>query len=141
MLIGNFNTIVLVKGMEGKMRYEENKSVSLVHYLSHYLSNFFDSCSRFIAIRIANINSSDFLVRHNVSNPVAVFWCSNEKDIILDPYIGSGTTTVACEQLNRYYIGIDSNLEFCKLSENRRTKNSGILKLDSFNQNHFSQNV
>jgi site-specific DNA-methyltransferase (adenine-specific) len=62
-----------------------------------------------------------------------IFWCSNEKDIVLDPYIGSGTTAVACEQLNRFYIGIDSNLEYCKLSENRRTKHSGVLKLDSFN--------
>lgn len=32
---------------------------------------------------------------------------SNEKDLVIDPFEGSGTTGRACEQLNRRYIGID----------------------------------
>lgn len=36
---------------------------------------------------------------------------SNEGDIILDPFMGSGTTPVACVETNRHYIGfeIDEN--------------------------------
>ena len=34
---------------------------------------------------------------------------SNENNIVFDPCIGSGTTAVACEKLNRKYIGFDIN--------------------------------
>ena len=32
---------------------------------------------------------------------------SNENDIILDPFMGSGTTGVACIKTNRLFIGIE----------------------------------
>lgn len=35
--------------------------------------------------------------------------CSNEEDIILDPFMGSGTTAVACRLLNRNFIGIEKD--------------------------------
>lgn len=37
-------------------------------------------------------------------------------DIVLDPFIGSGTTAIACIQLNRKYIGIDINKNICNLA-------------------------
>ena len=36
---------------------------------------------------------------------------SNENDLILDPFCGSGASLIAAEQLNRKWIGIDSNKE------------------------------
>jgi len=45
--------------------------------------------------------------------------CSNEGDIILDPFCGSGTTCVASKLLNRHYIGIDKSLEAVELTINR----------------------
>jgi len=44
---------------------------------------------------------------------------SNVGDIVLDPFIGSGTTTVACEELGRKYIGIDISPNYVKNVENR----------------------
>lgn len=36
------------------------------------------------------------------------------EDIVLDPFNGSGTTTVAAKQLKRNYVGIDINEEYCQ---------------------------
>ncbi len=44
---------------------------------------------------------------------------TNEGDIVLDPFNGSGTTGVACKKLNRKYIGIDNNVEYLDISKNR----------------------
>jgi site-specific DNA-methyltransferase (adenine-specific) len=44
---------------------------------------------------------------------------SYEKDLILDPFIGSGTTALAASKLKRSYIGYEVNAEYCKLAEKR----------------------
>ena len=49
---------------------------------------------------------------------------TDEGDTVLDPFVGSGTTLVACNQLNRNGIGIEilpENIEVCKqrLLENK----------------------
>lgn len=50
-------------------------------------------------------------------------WCienfSKPGDIILDPFVGSGTTCVAAKQLGRKYIGIDISEEYCKIAKER----------------------
>lgn len=44
---------------------------------------------------------------------------SNKNDIILDPFIGSGTVAVACKQLNRHFIGFEINKDYCKIANKR----------------------
>lgn len=39
--------------------------------------------------------------------------------IVLDCFMGSGTTAVACKKLNRNYIGIELNSDYCKIAEER----------------------
>ncbi len=41
------------------------------------------------------------------------------RDIVLDPFIGSGTTAVSAVQLSRHYIGIDTNKDYCQLAMER----------------------
>ncbi len=41
------------------------------------------------------------------------------EDIVLDPFLGSGTTAVAAKQLGRRYIGIEINPDYCKIAEDR----------------------
>lgn len=42
-----------------------------------------------------------------------------EDDVVLDPFIGSGTTAVAAKQLGREYVGIDISEEYCHIAEER----------------------
>ncbi len=39
--------------------------------------------------------------------------------IVLDPFVGSGTTIVAAKNLGHDYIGIDIAPEYCKIAEKR----------------------
>ncbi|MCK4357777.1 MAG: site-specific DNA-methyltransferase [Candidatus Cloacimonetes bacterium] len=63
--------------------------------------------------------------------------CS-EDAVVLDPFVGSGTTSVAAKKLGRKFIGIDTNLEYVEIALKRlenieretvsyyETKNNGI---------------
>jgi len=44
---------------------------------------------------------------------------SKENDIILDPFLGSGTTAIACEKMSRKWIGIELSEEYCEIAKNR----------------------
>jgi site-specific DNA-methyltransferase (adenine-specific) len=44
---------------------------------------------------------------------------TREGDIVLDPFVGSGTTCVAAKRLGRNYLGIDTNSEYCTIATNR----------------------
>ena len=44
---------------------------------------------------------------------------SKEGDVILDPFVGSGTTSVVAKKLKRRYCGIEINEEYCLMTEKR----------------------
>jgi DNA modification methylase len=44
---------------------------------------------------------------------------SNQGDLVLDPFMGSGTTGIACVKLKRDFIGIELDGEFYKLAQRR----------------------
>ena len=48
---------------------------------------------------------------------------TSEDDVVLDSCMGSGTTGVACKNLNRNFIGIELDLEYFKIAEKRINKN------------------
>jgi site-specific DNA-methyltransferase (adenine-specific) len=61
---------------------------------------------------------------------------TNEGDIVLDPFCGSGTTLKIAYLLGRQYIGIDISNQYCELSEKRilHTKQKlGRLSADEAN--------
>lgn len=61
---------------------------------------------------------------HPTQKPVALFeylikTYSNEGEIVLDNCMGSGTTAVACENLNRQWIGFETESEYIEIANNR----------------------
>jgi DNA modification methylase len=49
--------------------------------------------------------------------------------IVLDPFIGSGTTAIAALKLGRKFIGFDISKEYCELAERRIEKEARLLRL------------
>lgn len=47
---------------------------------------------------------------------------SNKGDVVLDPFLGSGTTSVVAKKLCRHYIGIEQNPLYCAWAEYRLQK-------------------
>lgn len=48
---------------------------------------------------------------------------------VLDPFAGSGSTLVACEQIGRSWIGIEKELEYCEIARARIKQETSQLKL------------
>ena len=54
---------------------------------------------------------------------------SNENDLILDPFMGSGTTGVACKNLGRDFIGIEMDENYFNIAKNRIEEHTKQQKL------------
>ena len=61
---------------------------------------------------------------HPTVKPVALLeylikMASVEGQIVLDPFIGSGSTGIACQNTGRKYIGIEKEKEYCDIAIQR----------------------
>jgi len=83
-------------------------------------------------LEISNTASNDLFmrlckekgIRHPARFPdkLAEFFIkagTNEDDLVLDPFAGSGTTIVTAAKLGRRWIYIDSNSDYCELAKER----------------------
>ena len=73
-------------------------------------------------IRIPNSNKRNIF--HPTQKPLELFeylikTYTNEGDLVLDNCIGSGTTAVACKQLNRNFIGIEKEQKYVDIANKR----------------------
>jgi adenine-specific DNA-methyltransferase len=51
---------------------------------------------------------------------------TNEGMVVLDPFLGSGSTAIACLNLNRHYIGIEKDKGYVEVAESRIKKASDL---------------
>ena len=78
----------------------------------------------------AYINKTDGKF-HPTQKPVQLFeWCLQfANGLTIDPFLGSGTTAIACERLNRRWIGIEIEEKYCEIAAKRIEKENQQLKL------------
>src|SRR3989338_5581093 len=72
---------------------------------------------------------------HPTQKPLKLFkrlveMASNEGELILDPFMGSGTTAIASQELGRKWIGIENNAEYIKITNDRLSKLNGQKKIN-----------
>lgn len=70
------------------------------------------------------MHSVSFKHYHPTQKPEALiewiikYW-SYEGDLVLDPFLGSGTTAVVAERLGRRWIGVEIDPRYCKIAKER----------------------
>ena len=80
------------------------------HKKKWYISHFNQEDKK--KYRHPTIKPIEFVKQHIIN-------LSNEGDIVLDPFSGSGTTLKACQELNRQYIGIEINPTYYNIAKDR----------------------
>jgi site-specific DNA-methyltransferase (adenine-specific) len=71
-----------------------------------------------------HIPSSKERMNHPTQKPTSLIenilkHSSNENDLVLDCFLGSGTTAVACENLKRRWVGIEREEKYCEIAAKR----------------------
>lgn len=62
---------------------------------------------------------------------------SRPEDIVLDPFVGSGTTCVVAKKLGRHYLGIEIDEEYCLWAAKRLTRADKDLEIQGYNGGFF----
>ena len=82
------------------------------------------SCSDLIEVKMTTKKNGK---KHPTQKPLSLIEMfvknsSNEGETVIDPFMGSGTTGVACKNLNRYFIGIELNEKYFEVAKKRIRK-------------------
>ena len=103
------------RGKDGKFCEEklyEVKEMVPLHNIWTYKVGLYNSTSYKPAFEHPAIFPEKLAKDHIIS------W-SNENDTVLDPFMGSGTTGVACKHLNRNFIGIELDKNYFEIAKKR----------------------
>ena len=57
---------------------------------------------------------------------------TEENDIILDPFIGTGTTALAAKRLGRNFIGFEKDEKYCEIANKKISSENFISKIDKY---------
>ena len=74
--------------------------------------------------------------KHPAPYPVALIErciSSTKAKIVLDPFVGSGTTAVVAKGLKRNFVGIDLSPQYCEMSRERLERNKKLNEVEMLN--------
>ena len=100
------------KGIPKDWRQESNGNFRLTHP-----SNFWDDIS--VPFWSMSENTEHPTQKSEKLYVKLILASSKPNDIIFDPFLGSGTTSVVAKKLGRKYCGIELNEQYCLLAEKR----------------------
>jgi len=95
------------------------------------------TCDRVYEPRQFPRHRSHNILKHPTQKPLELFkrlveMTTDEGDVVVDPFMGAGTTAMAAMQLNRDWIGIENNKEYIDLANKRIKKHKGNSKLKDY---------
>ena len=64
---------------------------------------------------------------------------TNENDMILDPFAGSGTTAVVAKKLGRHFVGIEKEEQYCVWAQYRLEKAEENKEIQGFSEGVFHE--
>ena len=53
-----------------------------------------------------------------------IYTWTNKGDVVMDPFMGSGTTGIACKEMDREFIGFEISKDYFDVAKNRITQHS-----------------
>lgn len=118
---GNYFVKYLTDGHKGWVIWDKGQH-GLTMSDAEIAYSSFDKPTRVFIFNRVEIQKDGAL--HPTMKPLELIkWCvelfSNENDIVFDPFMGSGTTAIACKHLKRNYIGCEISADYCKIIEDR----------------------
>ena len=117
----------------GDLEAQYGKGYEFIIYANKGRAVFNDDVKRPVdIIRVARVTGNEQI--HQNQKPVDLIAKilnihSKENDLVFDPFIGSGTTAVACHKLKRHYIGFELDKEYFDLANERLDKVKAQLNI------------
>lgn len=101
-----------------------NEKESTNYGMQNFSSLEYDSTERYPRSVITFASDKQRIALHPTQKPVALMeymirTYTNERDLVLDNCMGSGTTGVACINTNRRFIGIEKDEKYFEIASNR----------------------
>ena len=116
-----------------KRTYEE------IFFFSKKKKYYYDTTARKNKYDIWEYSVSKFSGGHFATFPEKMIeeivrTASPEKGLILDPFLGAGTTALVSLKNNRYFLGIEINPRYIEIAKERIKPYIGIKRLDEYGE-------
>jgi site-specific DNA-methyltransferase (adenine-specific)/modification methylase len=113
-----------VKGKKWIFNYEELKKINPEKQKNGALKQMRDVWSLPLVQGKERLKRKDGRALHPTQKPEEmlrriIIASSNKDDLVLDPFLGSGTTAFVAKKLGRNWIGIEKSKEYIKMAQNR----------------------
>ncbi len=113
--VAQVNKGIIAKGFEFILMFGKNDS--MVFDYNNFPENGY-------VPNVIELYKKEYIKEHHATFPrnLPKYFITNftkDKDLVLDPFMGSGTTAASCELMNRNYIGIEISPEYCEIARKR----------------------